>query len=399
MAHHHHHRYHGGNRTNPLLIVLIVVLAAGLVGFLVYDHIQEEKRAAELRVIEQQEREERRAKEEARKAEEKRIAEERAQQRAQDSFYQMLADGFDVNVLIVGDSIGAGHGASDADHRWANLLATNLKSKYGGEVKLTNVSMGGNTSYAGYVRTMALNDDINYDLVVLCYGQNDSKNNFSLYYESIIRAIKLRYPKASIICIQESSQKDYTEKMQTIKIIADHYGLPVADTIAPFQANYDNLVKGSVHPNDDGQQVYYETVMSVIEPLVTARQGYDPENVAVVNDQVTTFDTFQWFPVDQFKREGNTFILNTQTHGSILGIDYKFTSGANSCKILVDGVEYAAPEVTFNYDFSQRHIMIVNKWLEGETVNVQSEIKVVFGEDEAGKNQADGFKGLAISGQ
>ena len=117
MAHHHHHRYHGGNRTNPLLIVLIVVLAAGLVGFLVYDHIQEEKRAAELRVIEQQEREERRAKEEARKAEEKRIAEERAQQRAQDSFYQMLADGFDVNVLIVGDSIGAGHGASDADHR------------------------------------------------------------------------------------------------------------------------------------------------------------------------------------------------------------------------------------------------------------------------------------------
>jgi uncharacterized protein HemX len=54
-------------------IVLIVVLAAGLVGFLVYDHIQEEKRAAELRVIEQQEREERRAKEEARKAEEKRV--------------------------------------------------------------------------------------------------------------------------------------------------------------------------------------------------------------------------------------------------------------------------------------------------------------------------------------
>lgn len=94
---HHHHKPHGGNRTNPLWIILIAVLAAGLVGFLVYDHIQEEKRAAELRVIAEQENEE-----------ENRIAEERAQQRAQDSFYQKLADGFDVNVLIVGDSIGGG---------------------------------------------------------------------------------------------------------------------------------------------------------------------------------------------------------------------------------------------------------------------------------------------------
>lgn len=404
--HHHHHRHHAGGGTNPLIYVLIVVLLVGLGGMFYYSHVQDQKEQAHLVELERQEREERRAREEAerqaelaRQEEERRIAEERAQLRAQDSFYQLLADGFDVNVLIVGDSIGAGSGASDADHRWANLLKTNIESKYGVAVTLTNVSMGGNASYAGYVRTMALNDGVSYDLVVLCYGQNDSKTNFSLYYESIIRAVKLKYPKASIICIQESSQKDYTEKMQTIQAIADHYGLPVADTIAPFQANYDNLVKDSVHPNDDGQQVYYETVMNVIEPLVTARQGYDPENVAVVNDRVTVFDTFQWFPVDQFTREGNTFTLKTQTHGAILGIDYNFTSGANSCKILVDGVEYAAPEVTFNYDFSQRHIMIVNKWLEGETVNVQSEIKVVFAEDEAGKNQADGFKGLTISGQ
>lgn len=43
--------------------------------------------------------------------------------------------------------------------------------------------------------------------------------------------------------------------------------------------------------------------------------------------------------------------------------------------------------------------MVVNKWLEGERVKIPSEVKLVFGEDEAGKNQADGFKGLAISGQ
>ena len=364
------------------------MLVGALSGLLYYDHVQEQKRAEELQIIEQQLREEHQAQEA-----------EREQLRINDSFYQKLADGFDVNVLIVGDSIGAGSGASDANHRWANLLQYNLQKSYGVKVNLTNVSMGGNASYAGYVRTMALNDGADYDLVVLCYGQNDGKNNFSLYYESIIRAVRNRYPKASIISVLESSQKEYTEKMQTIQAIAEHYGIPIADTIEPFQTNYDALVKDSVHPNDDGQQVYYETVMDVIEPLVAERRGYDSADVTIINDQVTVFDTFQWIGVDQFTREGNAFTLKTTTHGVILGIDYNFTSGENSCKILIDGVEYATPEVTFNYDFSQRHIMIVNKWLEGEYVNVQNEIKVVFGEDEAGKNQADGFKGLAISGQ
>lgn len=258
--------------------------------------------------------------------------------------------------------------------------------------------MGGNTSYAGYVRTMALNDGIDYDLVVLCYGQNDSRDNFGLYYESIIRAVKIKYQKASIISILESSQKDYTEKMQIIQDIAEHYGIPVADTIAPFQANYDALVKDSVHPNDDGQRVYFERVKDVIDLLVAARTGYDPENVAVMNAKVTTFDTFQWLDVSKFTKEGNTFTLKMPVNGVILGIDYNFTSGANNCKIFVDGVEYAAPEVTFNYDFSQRHIMVVNNWLEGETVNAQNCIQVVFGDNEVGKKQADGFKGLAISG-
>lgn len=40
-------------------------------------------------------------------------------------------------------------------------------------VAVTNVSMGGNTSYAGYVRTMDLDDSTDYDLAIICYGQND----------------------------------------------------------------------------------------------------------------------------------------------------------------------------------------------------------------------------------
>ena len=82
--------------------------------------------------------------------------------------------------------------------------------------------MGGNASYAGYVRTMALNDDVDYDLAIICYGQNDSADGFSTNYESIIQAIRSKYPGCSIISILESSQQTYTEKMTTIQSICEH---------------------------------------------------------------------------------------------------------------------------------------------------------------------------------
>ena len=132
---------------------------------------------------------------------------ERERLKEADSFYQKLADGLDVNILVVGDSISRGLGASRKDLRWVNMLAESLRETYGVEVTLTNKSLSGNTSYAGYVSLMALDDEVDYDLVIVCFAQNDDEYNFSLYYESILRAAKLQYPKASVLCILESCQK------------------------------------------------------------------------------------------------------------------------------------------------------------------------------------------------
>ena len=226
---------------------------------------------------------------------------------------------------------------------------------------------------------MALDDNVDYDLVVLCYGQNDIEENISLYYEAMIRADKNRYPKASLLAILESSQKEYTLKMQTIQDIASRYSIPVVDTIAPLQKNYESLTADAVHPNDDGYKVYCETTMNTINDLVAESYGFDPNDISPVNDRVAEFDEFQWIGSEQFTRDNNTFTFN-------------------SCKIIIDGEEYAAPEVSFDYDFSQRHIMVVNNWLDGDVVDVKNEIKVVFADDENGQKQADGFRGLAISG-
>ena len=365
-----------------------ILLTAVLATVLYFDRIQNKRQQEEFAQIAQQQIKEEWARKEARKKLE-----------AEDSFYQKLADGFDVRILVVGDSIGAGSGATDNAHTWASLLAYNLQKTYNIRTYVKNVSMGGNTSYAGYVRTMALSDGEEYDLVVLCYGQNDSANNFGLYYEALIRAVKNCYPKASVISVLESSQRSYTEKMQTIQRLAEHYGIPVVDTIAPFQANYDSLVNADkVHPNDAGYKVYYEQILELINNRAAERYAHDPETVAAVDERVAVFDTFQWFGAEQFKREGNTFTLATEAEGMILGIDYTINPGNNNCRILIDGVAYAAPQTTFSYDFSQRRILVVNNWLSEDRLVVAHEIKIIFGEDAAGKSQADGFKGIAISG-
>lgn len=371
----------GGERSNSqkeLILKIITVILAMLLGVLLWmNKVDEDKKSAELQAFNKKLYQEEQEKQTALK-----------QKEAKDSFYQKLTDGFDVNVLIVGDSIAEN---GQGEKGWCTLLQNNLRKTYNNKVSFTNVSMGGNASYAGYVRTMALNDDVDYDLAIICYGQNDGADGFSTNYESIIRAIRSKYPDCSIISILESSQREYTEKMTTIQSICDHYGIPIADTIEAFNNSgkaYDDLTGDGVHPNDAGQEIYYETVKTVIDDNVTASTGKMADADAI-NADVHKFDNFVWYGADKdFERvDDTTFTLNASASG-VFGIDYTFESGDNKADIYVDGELYESPTVTFNYDFSQRHIMVVS-----DDCRVEKEIKVVFNS----KEQADGFRGMCFS--
>lgn len=247
--------------------------------------------------------------------------------------------------------------------------------------------MGGNVSYAGYVRTMVLNDDIDYDLAVICYGQNDDDEQFSMYYESIIRALHSKYEKCSIISILESAQKGYTTKMKEIQNIADYYEIPVADTIEPFKDDYDNLTYDDVHPNDEGHKLYAECIEKIIDKQVTVNTGFPDYDRVPINDSVTAFTNCDYIGVDQFEKDDLTYIIHIEKSG-IFGIDYSYVSGENKAQIYIDGELFSAPTVTFYYDFSQRHILIVS-----DDCTVDKEIKIIFGNEE----QAAGFYGVCFS--
>lgn len=371
----------GGDRSNSqknLICGIASIILATLLGALLWmNKVEEDKKSAELQELNKKLYQEEQEKQATLK-----------QKEVEDSFYQKLADGFDVNVLIVGDSIAEN---GQGEKGWCTLLQNNLKITYNNRVSFTNVSMGGNASYAGYVRTMVLNDDVNYDLAIICYGQNDSTDGFSTNYESIIRAIRSKYPDCSIISILESSQREYTEKMTTIQSVCEHYSIPVADTIAVFNNSgkaYDALSNDGVHPNDAGQEIYFETVKKIIDDNVAASMG-KMSDVDVNNVDVHKFDNFVWYDADSdFERvDDTTFTISTSASG-ILGIDYTYESGDNKADIYVDGELFESPTVTFGYDFSQRHILVVS-----DDCIVKNEIKVVF----TSKEQADGFKGMCFS--
>ena len=90
MNHNKRGRYRSNSRKNLIYGIVIVILAALLGVLLWMNKVDEDKKSAELQALNKKLYQEEQEKQAALK-----------QKEAEDSFYQKLSDGFDVNVLIV----------------------------------------------------------------------------------------------------------------------------------------------------------------------------------------------------------------------------------------------------------------------------------------------------------
>lgn len=310
------------------------------------------------------------------------------------SFYQKLNLGLDVEILVVGDSIGAGSGASDERSCWANMLCSWVQEIYGVDCTLTNVSMGGNTSYAGYVRTFMLNDDVSYDLAIICYGQNDGEEGFSAHYEAIIRAIAKKNPNCNVIAVLESSQREYTAKMQEIQKLADYYSIPIADTIAKFKESglaYEDLTDDGIHPNDAGYKLYFEILRDMIRNMAEENTPSVSMALPAVNMEVTEYDSFDYIAASDFtKVDDCTYEIENGDISGKMGIYVDFVPGENQIKIYVDGSLFYIHSQNWKYDFEQAHIFKLTE----DICTVDRTISIEFSTAE----QAESFKGLLFTG-
>ncbi|MBQ6416508.1 MAG: SGNH/GDSL hydrolase family protein [Butyrivibrio sp.] len=306
------------------------------------------------------------------------------------SVYEKLAAAEPVNVLIVGDSIAAGTGASSGNS-WAARLPEAIKEKYGSTCNVTNISMGGNTSYAGVYRVKELDNKMDYDLAIICYGENDADDeNFSTEYESIIRAIMARYGNCSILSILESSQREYTNKMNQIIEIAGYYNIPVVDTISAFNSGdyaYEELVHAPddmVHPNDQGHAVYLETLSAVIDKEVEkARESLDESNHEYNETVVYGVEDFGRIGLRKYRLK-----LDGPVEAAV-GIYRSYVPGENGLKIYSGGKLIYDSSFEWNYGFGQEHI----DKIISEPCKLEDSLTIEFSSYEAAKY----FKGIMLS--
>lgn len=250
------------------------------------------------------------------------------------SAYSRLKAGLPVRIAILGDSIGAG-ADTDPAHAWYALLSSWLTESYGSPITMDNYSIGGTTSLTGYFQSeTVLRQNIQsngcYDLIVICYGANDDPENFSLFYESMLRSVKTQNESCQIITFLESNLIGYSQKTDEICRLSKLYGADVADMIQTYENSgipYEELSPDGTHPNTEGHYLYFETIRSIIEENAAKDKNIVPLPGAS-NKYTALFEDFTFIPLQDCLQEDGSYYFTTSLPA--LGIVYQ-KSPENGC--------------------------------------------------------------------
>ena len=316
--------------------------------------------------------------------------------------YQKLACGEDIRLLVVGDSIGA--------MPWTNDVAKWIEDNYQVSCTIKNISLGSNTSYSGFVSEKLLDDGLAYDLVIVCYGQNDVPQGFAADYEALIREVLVKNKLPSVIAVLESSQREYTEKMQDIMHIAEHYRLQLADTIKAFENSgysYEALSTDGEHRQPHPRLLVWhvrdhlrlQPAVVIADKLLLSILSEDtelPRNIIELPDPldekgVAPYDSFRYIPSENFRRISDTEweIRFESTQKGILGINRSRCPGENLFEIFYNDELYYSEEDYLSIGFNLMKISRISEKPE----TFQGNLRIRFLQ----KEHADSFFGIIFT--
>ncbi len=337
------------------LVILLFCLAGS--GALIL-HQQKHLREMELQTVNLQERLQEEVKREESLRAELDAASEEAERlkKGPKGGWQKLERGQDINILIVGDSIGAGAGAGTGED-WESLLISRLHEQYGSRFEVRNVSLGATTSYAGYVCTEMLPEDTDFDLAFICYGYNDAAEDLSREYEAVIRSIRSRYPLCAVVSILESPMRGNTEKIRQIRELSEHYGIPTADTIAAFEESgkaYEELTADLTHPNAEGYRLYADCIGELIEERTEQYAEVSSDPVEPLNSDMEEYEHFYYIPAESGVVSDDGCILEFPFSAKLTGfpgIELKLHPG-EKIDIYIDGKKTDYRELHWSEDYT-----------------------------------------------
>ncbi len=311
--------------------------------------------------------------EELKKMEEAAIAEAAAKdaEAAKYSFYQKLEHGYDTDILILGDST-----AADADF---SALSEHLQSKYlsasGSAVNVTNLANADGNLLCDVLRVNEMPDKPDYDLAILCYGQNDSGNNVTQDFESLIVALKSRFPDCSIICTIEPGFHSITTELQSMTDVCSAHHVPVINLFSEFydkgaDSYFDYFDSSQTSLGEKGIDEWNTLLCALIDENV-ARSTGKMDDTPLISRKSEEMAKLRFIPIDDvrvsrtddtsysldFKAKGASYILHKQDVGGsdvkVIADDILYQFG-KPCGIKAPGGSYIIPiyeELSCEKDF------------------------------------------------
>jgi len=189
-------------------------------------------------------------------------------------------------LLIFGDSISAGGGATSDAKAYYSLFADEIRKRYDIEVNITNKAIGGESSIDGIRRYIDVIKP-SYDLMILAYGMNDQVVNsdgkqyfFPQDYKSNLRvfieyANEMNVPVVLISpCLSNPrwvhTSKIFMQFVEQVRELSKEYGIPYADVTSLWQnelkyKTYSDLLDNDInHPTNYGHYLYFISLVALL---------------------------------------------------------------------------------------------------------------------------------------
>lgn len=282
--------------------------------------------------------------EELKKMEEAAIAEAAAKdaEAAKYSFYQKLEHGYDTDILILGDST-----AADADF---SALSEHLQSKYlsasGSAVNVTSLANADGNLLCDVLRVNEMPDKPDYDLAILCYGQNDSGNNVTQNFESLIAALKSRFPDCSIICTIEPGFHSITTELQAMTDVCSAHHVPVINLFSEFydkgaDSYFDYFDSSQTSLGEKGIDEWNTLLCALIDENV-ARSTGKMDDTPLISRKSEEMAKLRFIPIDDVRvsrTDDTSYSLDFKAKGASY-ILHKQDVGGSDVKVIADDILY-----------------------------------------------------------
>ncbi|MBR4296302.1 MAG: SGNH/GDSL hydrolase family protein [Clostridia bacterium] len=253
------------------------------------------------------------------------------------NFYEKLKEKLQVNALFLGTDSTRGAGVSSQNNNWVILLAEEIEYGYGsnivGEYAKTNENI-----FYGYYTLKDNPKELIYDLVVVCYGENEDPQTFELYYDGLLHAIKNQNPKCEIYCIIEATESGVNQNADSIREMCEYYGGICIDMNEYFDENHvdrsEALTKEFI-PTNVGCREYYNALSSVIWKNLDGKREI-PEISEPRLETSKWFEDYEFFVLDDMKKVSDT-VYEFSTNAKIASlITYKSYFG-DRVRVYING--------------------------------------------------------------